>query len=362
MSKYVFLVILKLTCVASISHAQSNAQILNNIAFNVVTQTYVDLSDATGKLAVEIENFIANPNDLTLQLAQQAWRNARIPWECSEAFLFGPVDALGIDPMLDTWPLNRMDLEHVMRNSSVITTETVRALGTNLQGFHTLEYILFGNGLISNTKSINDFNPKQFQYLRATSILLAEYARKLSTAWTTNYDPEDPSTGGYVHIISKPGGNNPFYSSERAVLEEYIQGMLGILDEVGNGKISDPYGADANSANVELVESPYSWNSLADFNNNIRSVYNVYTGSYGSNKGPGIKDYISRANPVLANKVELKILEAMQAVINISGPEGDIDFGHAIKNSAGRIRIQMAIDKIAEVRNLIESEVLPLLD
>ncbi len=63
--------------------------------------------------------------------------------ESSEAFLFGPVDSLGIDPMLDTWPLNKLDLDNVLNSNRAITVDFVRALGTNVQGFHTIEYLLF---------------------------------------------------------------------------------------------------------------------------------------------------------------------------------------------------------------------------
>lgn len=347
---------------SSVAFAQTNSQIIKNVAQNVITQTYVDLATAAQDLSVAVDQFVANPNDATLANAQQAWRAARVHWESSEAFLFGPVDALGIDPMLDTWPLNRMDLEHVMKSTPNISVDTVRALGTNLQGFHTLEYLLFGDGLATNTKTMAQFNSKQFQYLKATAALLAEYTAQLASAWTTNYDPENPSAPGYVQIISNPTANNPIYSSERAVLEEYVQGMLGILDEVGNGKISDPFGADIGSANIELVESPYSWNSLADFNNNIRSVYNIYTGNYGAFDGPGLKDYVARVNPALAQQVENEIIASMQAIVDISGPQRSMDFGHAIKDASGRVRVQKAIDQLAATRALIENEVLPLLD
>lgn len=347
---------------SSVGFAQSNQEIITNIANNVITQTYIDLAHAAQDLSVAVDQFAANPTEENLANAQQAWRRTRVFWESSEAFLFGPVDALGIDPMLDTWPLNRMDLESVMKSNSSITVETVRALGTNLQGFHTIEYILFGDGLAVNNKNLNQFNSKQLQYASASAALLAEYTATLANAWTTNYDPENPTAPGYASIIGNPSANNPLYSSERAVLEEYVQGMLGILDEVGNGKIADPFGADAASADVELVESPYSWNSLADFNNNIRSVYNIYTGNNGAHNGPGIQDYIAKKNPALAAKVEAEIIATMQAIVDISGPQRDMPFRRAIKDAQGRLRIEAAIAKLAETRALIENEVLPLLD
>lgn len=345
-----------------IANANTNLEIVQNIASNVILKTYEDMAFKTSLLATAIEKFSSNPNQENLDAAKQAWKDARAPWECSEAFLFGPVDSLGIDPQLDTWPLNRLDLEAVMISNKNITTDLVRNLGTNLQGYHTVEYLLFGTGIGSNNKPLSDFNERHVQYLVSTSQLLAEYSGQLAKAWSTQYNPEDPNSPGYASIIGNPSIQNPIYTSERAVLEEYIQGMMAILDEVGNGKIADPFGSDINHANVELVESPYSWNSLSDFTNNIRSVYNIYTGSYGIHKGLGIKDYIKTKNVALAQRVEFEILKSMQLIQKISGPDQKMPFRTAILDHEGRNRIQTAIDQIAKTRTLIEESVLPLLD
>ncbi|MNJ92712.1 Iron-regulated protein A precursor [compost metagenome] len=343
------------------AQAATNQEIINNVSYKVILATYQDLAQATATLSAVVDDMAANTTQENLDKAQEAWRAARIPWESSEAFLFGPVDSLSIDPMLDTWPLNKLDLDQVLGSNRAITKEFVRALGTNLQGFHTLEYILFGDGKTSNTKPASSLTAKQKEYAKATASLLAEYTGNLAHAWTNNYDPENPKAPGYVTIISKPNYNNPFYSSDRAVMEEFVQGMMGILDEVANGKIADPMGADISSANMALVESPFSWNSLNDFTHNIRSVYSIYTGHYRQNKGPGVKDLVVRVNPALAQKVEKDILAAMQLIQEIRPANGG-DFGQAIFTQDGRARAQKAIKALNTLHGLMESQVLPTLD
>ncbi len=360
MKKIFFAAVILILSVQAV--AVTNKEIIQNIATNVILKTYQDMAKETAALNLSVEAFAKDPNQENLDKAKAAWRAARVPWESSESFLFGPVDALGIDPQVDTWPLNRLDLEGVMSSGRKINIDLVRNLGTNMQGYHTIEYLLFGTGKSSNNKQLSDFNQIQFDYLVASSSLLSEYASQLAYAWSTRYNPEDPQSAGYADIISNPSLQNPIYSSERAVLEEYIQGMMGILDEVGNGKISDPFGSDINHANVELVESPYSWNSLADFTNNIRSVYSIYTGSYGTHKGAGLKDFVKSKNASLAQRIEFEILKSMQLIQKISGPNQDMPFRQAILNPEGRERIQLAIDQLSKTRTLIEENVLPLLD
>lgn len=359
MSIFKALVVLALGFVTS-AQAASNKEIINNISHNVILATYNDLAANTAALKEAVAKLNANPTQENLEMAQQAWQAARVPWESSEAFLFGPVDALGIDPMLDTWPLNILDLDNVLRSSRPITADFIRALGTNLQGFHTIEYLLFGDGVYQNTKPVESLTGKQKEYLLSTSAVLAEHTAELAHAWSYNYDPENPKAPGYVQIISNPSFNNPFYTSERAVMEEFVQGMMGIIDEVANGKMADPMAADIRSADMSLVESPFSWNSLNDFQNNIRSVQSIYTGSYKNHVGPGVKDLVVRVNPQLATRVEHDIAKCIQLIGDIRPATGD--FGAAIKDHAGRTKIQKAIDALNALHALMEDEVLPTLD
>jgi putative iron-regulated protein len=347
--------------VGVVAQAATNQEIINHVSYKVILATYEDLAVQASNLRSAVDTLSASTTQANLQAAQNAWRAARVPWESSEAFLFGPVDSLAIDPMLDTWPLNKLDLDSVLASNRTITTDFVRALGVNLQGFHTIEYLLFGDGTSAAFKNAAALTGKELEYLKATSALLAEHTAFLAKAWSTSYDPEVPASPGYVRVISQPGFNNPFYSSDRAVMEELLQGMMGIVDEVANGKMSDPMGGDIGAANRALVESPFAWNSLNDFTNNIRSVYSIYTGTYLNSRGPGLKVLVDRVDPQLADRVEQDILNCMQLIQEIRPANGG-DFEQAIFTMDGRARTQRAIEALNSLRGVLEYEVLPTLD
>jgi putative iron-regulated protein len=355
-------ILMALVLGASLSaSAASKKEIMDNISIHVISQTYMDLASTAAALKGKVDVLAQAPTEENLAAAQQAWRDTRVPWEISESFLFGPVESLGLDPMMDTWPLNKLDLDAVLASNRNLTVEFVRGLGTNVQGFHTIEYLLFGDGVNTNTKPAASLTAKQLQYLQATSTLLAEYTGRLARAWTTNHDPENPAAPGYAEIIRNPTMRNPFYTSERAVFEEFIRGMMGIADEVGTGKMSDPLGADIGSANAALVESPFSWNSLPDFANNIYSIYNIYTGSYKTHRGPGLKDWVAELDPALVQKLDAQILNCIALIEQVGGP-GKIDYRQAILVEDGRARSRTAIAALAELQKTIELQVLPLLD
>ena len=222
-----------------------------------------------------------NPGDATLSAAREAWVAARVPWEASEGFLFGPVDFNGYDPALDSWPVNRTDLQGVMASGNDLGTEYVNGLYGTLKGFHTIEYLLFDEG---GSKTASDFTGRQFDYLVASALLLAQTAKDLHASWI-------PSGGNFVAKVLQAGGGSDVYPSQRSAVQEIVNGMIGICDEVANGKIADPF----SEQDPRLVESQFSFNSLDDFQNNMRSVWNAYTGDYGGREGPGLDGFVAPA-------------------------------------------------------------------
>jgi putative iron-regulated protein len=343
------------------AHAGRNADILNHVGNNVILKTYTDLAASAKALSDQVQVLAQQPTPSNFAAAQQGWRDMRVYWEASEAFLFGPVESLAIDPTIDTWPLNRRDLDAVLASNRSLTVDFVRNLGVNLQGFHVVEYLLFGNGETGPNKTVEQLTPREVEYLVSTSALLAEHTGKLAYAWSNNADPDRPNLPGYVKFISQPAPSNPYYKTEQSVLIELVNGMIGIIDEVGNGKLADPMGANAGAANPSLVESPFAWNSLNDFTNNIRSAYSVYTGQCGTSTGPGIRDVVQRVNPQLAAQVEQRLLQAMQRIQDIAGPE-KLDFRQAIFDPAARARVQAAMTDLLDLRNLLDKRVLPIVE
>ena len=77
----------------------------------------------------------------------------------SEAFLFGPVDALGLDPNMDSWPLDQDAIVNHLSSGNV--SDLIWGDGDddgkveaaqNIRGFHTLEFLLFKDGKARTVK------------------------------------------------------------------------------------------------------------------------------------------------------------------------------------------------------------------
>ncbi len=121
----------------------------------VVLPTYEDLVAYNTALQSAIVSLQSNPGTTTFYAAAQAWMAARTPWETSEAFLFGPVANLGLDPNMDSWPLDLDAIKNIINNGEWDELEwegdydeedeDIEA-AQNVRGFHTLEFLIFKEG------------------------------------------------------------------------------------------------------------------------------------------------------------------------------------------------------------------------
>lgn len=94
---------------------------------------------------------------------------------------------------------------------------------------------------------------------------------------------------------------------EASAAAEIIQGAVDIADEVGNSKMSAPFGTDITQ-DVTKVESQFSWNSTNDFYNNIYSIKKVWD--------TGLKAIAERHG--VATTIEAKIDDTLLKISAIS--------------------------------------------
>ena len=127
--------------------------IVERYVYGVVVPTYEDLAQKNAALYDAVVALGAHPSDDAFAAACEAWLNAREPWETSEAFLFGPVDELGLDPNMDSWPLDQDAIVKILTSGDYSRLDWTDAddddaieAAQSLRGFHTLEYLLFKNG------------------------------------------------------------------------------------------------------------------------------------------------------------------------------------------------------------------------
>ncbi len=339
--------------------------ILSQYVNKVVVPTYKSLADASMKLSDICAELKANPTQENVQKACDKWIEARKYWELSEAFLFGAAGDYNIDPHIDSWPLQKSKLDQVLVNDELISeldsdgagAEGYSSLGYGLQGFHAIEYVIFRDG---HARDIADISKNELIFNAAVAEDLAWQTIRLEAAWAgiENVTAEkkqileenelEPTTNyGEMMILAGEKGNVN-YKSQIAGMVQILQGASDIADEVGNTKITDP----VNSGNVLDVESWYSWNSIEDYTDNIRSVRNIYYGSLdGSVNANSIANYMKKVDANADTKIRTTIDNAIKEVSSIPAP---------FRNHLKKEESQKAVDACNELMNALDEAITKL--
>ena len=248
----------------------------------------------------DADNSVVNGSQAALDQACSDWKVARANWENTEAFLFGAADVYSIDPHTDTWPVAANDLADVLRDAQAMANldHFIKTANSGILGYHGLEYVLFRQG---QPRKIDQITNLEYNYICAVGKDLYNATATLEAAWDSkesnaerhqiavNYvathlaidddGNQQGSLGGFQNFgkAFKNPGTGDWDSALDATLE-IISGCQDIIGEVGQSKIGLPYtGEDAS-----YIESPYAYNSITDFYDNILSCKNALYGSMGA--------------------------------------------------------------------------------
>lgn len=267
-----------------------NEQFVNH----TVAPTYTALAAKAEQLATQLAALQQNPSDAGISEACATFLEAREQWEKSEAFLFGAAGDFGIDPHIDSWPLDENAFNTLMNSPAMIESlggeegDVVAGerLGNALLGFHAIEYILFRNG---QPRHVADITANEWIYAVAVAGDLRNRCYQLEVGWMGDDAPKSHiekldelelaytvagSDHSYGENMKNAGMAGSTYASRLAALMAMVQGCIDIADEVGSSKIASAY----SQADITYIESPYSHMSITDFHNNIISIRNVYMG------------------------------------------------------------------------------------
>ena len=244
----------------------------------------------------DANNTVVNGTQAALDQACANWTVARANWENTEAFLFGAADVYSIDPHTDTWPVAANDLADVLRDEKAMSNldNFIKTANSGILGYHGLEYVLFRQG---QPRQIDQITNLEYNYICAVAKDLYNATATLEAAWDSKESNAERQriAKEYVatHLAIDDDGNQEGaldgfqnfgkafkypgtgdWETALAATREIISGCQDIIGEVGQSKIGLPYtGEDAS-----YIESPYAYNSIIDFYDNIVSCKNALYG------------------------------------------------------------------------------------
>ena len=319
-------------------------KVLENIVDKVIVPTYTSLADNTEALEKTLNGL--TPSTITqaqINTACEEFKAARQYWERSEAFLMGAASDFDVDPTIDSWPLNRTLLVNYFKNGmndDMLDDATIL-------GFHALEFILFrngqprkvaefqGNDTYKNFENIT--GAQELTYAQTICTLLKNRTFQLQVAWDgganasrlavvkaagLKYTTSNGlSFGDNLKKAGVSGSKSTFATLKSAiaqVLSDDEGSCVGICNEVGTAKIANPFA----NGDVSYVESPYSYNSIADFRDNIRSIRNIWLGSTDKTANTySFHTFFASVNKASVNSsIENGYVKAIEAISNMPSP------------------------------------------
>ena len=304
---------------------------------HTVYPTYAQLAEKTAALVGNLETLKGSMTQANVNAATATFLEARKWWEMSEAFLFGAASDFGIDPHIDSWPLDEDAFNNLMASPNMIAMlandedgmVAGEQLGNALLGFHGIEHILFREGQPRNVADITD---DMMTYAVAVSRDLRNRCFQLEVSWNANAPQAHKDLMEELELnITVNGGNNTYgenmlqagqagstYATFTNALEAIADGCLDISDEVGTSKI----GKCHTGEDVTYVESPYSQKSITDFYDNIISVKNAYMGGMEGQRDEtlSLHTYLKDNNADLDTKALNAIENALTKINAMKAP------------------------------------------
>ena len=304
---------------------------------HTVYPTYASLAEKTDALVENLEALKANKTQANVNAATVTFLEARKWWEMSEAFLFGAASDFGIDPHIDSWPLDEDAFNNLMASPNMIAALATdedgmvagEQLGNALLGFHGIEFILFREG---QPRNVNEITDDMMTYIVAVSRDLRNRCFQLEVSWNPNAPQAHKDlmeelefnttvNGGsntYGENMTQAGQAGSTFATFTNALEAIADGCIDIADEVGTSKI----GKCHTGEDVTYVESPYSQKSITDFYDNITSIKNAYMGGMESQRDEALSlhTYIKDNNKELDTKAMNAIENAMKKIQAMKAP------------------------------------------
>ena len=332
---------------AKLSEAQEAylREVLKNLVNEVIIPTYTKLADNTEALEKTLHGLTTSTiTQAQIDEACKDFKAARMYWEQSEAFLGGAASDFDVDPTIDSWPLNRTLLLNYFNNGM----DDEMLDDATILGFHALEFILFRDG---QPRKVAEFQKndtyKNFEkitgaqelaYAQTICTLLKQRCFQLQVAW----EGETSANASRVAVVKNAGldyttenglsfGENLIgaginskstFKSLKAAIAQILSAdegsCVGIANEVGTAKIANPFSA----GDVSYVESPYSYNSITDFRDNIRSIRNIWLGSTDktANKYSFHTFFASVNQSKVNDSLEGAYVNAIEAISNMPSP------------------------------------------
>lgn len=372
---------------------------------------YEDSLSTAQVLRKAVDALIATPNAQTLQAARQAWLEARVPYQQTEAFRFGNPVVDAWEGSVNAWPLDEGLIDYVDQSYGTTNDEnafytvnviansklnvggktidanniTPELLSDSLHeadgneanvatGYHAIEFLLWGQDLNgsgpapadrtgtpqerhSGNRPYTDFDPahctggnceRRAEYLKAVTTLLVSDLEAMVSNW-------------------KQDG-----AARKVVEQDPKAGMIAMMTGLGSLSYGELAGERMKLGLIlndpEEEHDCFSDNTHNSHYYNQIGIRNVYLGVYQrpdgkTVSGASLSDLVKARDPKLDAEMRTKLdatVAAMQAMRDRADKIETYDQMIASGNTEGNAVVQAAIDSLVDQTRSMERVIVAL--
>ncbi|MBC2768738.1 imelysin family protein [Pusillimonas minor] len=389
---------------ASAAGAAQPAAVVKNYA-DIAQANYEDALAGAQKLQLAVAQLLKAPGPDALQAARQAWIDARVPYQQTEAFRFGNPIVDAWEGGVNAWPLDEGMIDYVDASygtdsdlnayyvvnvianpqlkisgktvdASQITPELLRdvlheADGNEANvatGYHAVEFLLWGQDLNgtgpapagatgspqarhAGNRPYTDFDlanctggncDRRARYLQVVTQMLVDDLKEMVSYW-------------------QPGGK-----AREAVQADAKTGLVAMLTGLGSLSYGELAG-ERIKLGLILHDSEEEHDCFSDNTHNAHyynqvGMMNVYLGRYertegGAIEGPSVSDLVRTVDPALDEEMRAR-LQSTQAAMEVMRDRArnieTYDQMIAQGNAEGNAVIQAIVDQLVAQTRTIE--------
>lgn len=345
--------------------SELSAEVVETYADGVYSSYDTSVQSATA-MSEQIDAFLADPAEETLNSARQAWLDARPDYGVTEAFRFygGPIDSeeSGPEGQINAWPMDESYVDYVEGDAEAgiindpeehpeLTPEALAELNeaggeSNVStGWHAIEFLLWGQDLSDDgpgERPASDFvdadnADRRGEYLGSVTELLLTDLQHMADAW----DPEQ-SDNYRTEFLEMP-------------TDEALTNIVTGIGELSRGELAGERMSIAYTERSEEDEhSCFSDNTTEDIVANAQGIANVVNGEYpGGVSGPGVAELFASNDQAAADELVEAVDASVAAAKEIPAPFDQHVQDGVSDDDPGRVAIKTTMDDLGTQTDLI---------